>query len=298
MVYYTFSQGFRPGGFNQNGGSCHASGPDGVAQYCDSAVVLLRQADQQRDRLEDGILRPSPAVERRRVPRELGQRPGRVLRPRRGRQLFYDTNGQNFLIKGIETSLVARVMTGLTLQGCGILEPERADQFARADRQQPRERELRQADHRGLQHYRHRLRADRQSVRPDRRAERRCAADSVQRARPLRVEHQRLHAVRAGRLHPQRPFIHAGGIESHLRAGRDRHDLQGAVRDSRLLDRYDASLGVAKDAWWVNVYGENLANSNASTFISTDQFIVAADAASAAGHRRLVRLQILRTRAA
>ena len=33
--------------------------------------------------------------------------------------LFYDTNGQNFLIKGIETSLVFRVMSGLTLQGAG-----------------------------------------------------------------------------------------------------------------------------------------------------------------------------------
>jgi iron complex outermembrane receptor protein len=28
MVYYTFSQGFRPGGFNQNGGSFHAFTPD------------------------------------------------------------------------------------------------------------------------------------------------------------------------------------------------------------------------------------------------------------------------------
>jgi hypothetical protein len=37
----------------------------------------------------------------------------------------------------------------------------------------------------------------------------------------------------------------------------------------------DASFGVAKDAWYANVYGENLANSNASTFVSTDQFIVA-----------------------
>jgi outer membrane receptor protein involved in Fe transport len=36
----------------------------------------------------------------------------------------------------------------------------------------------------------------------------------------------------------------------------------------------NASIGVSKDAWWVNAYGENLANSNASTFISTDQFIV------------------------
>jgi iron complex outermembrane recepter protein len=38
---------------------------------------------------------------------------------------------------------------------------------------------------------------------------------------------------------------------------------------------YDASFGVAKDAWYATVFGENLANSDASTFISTDQFIVA-----------------------
>ncbi len=33
MVYYTFSQGFRPGGFNQNGGTQHIYGPDGQPQY-------------------------------------------------------------------------------------------------------------------------------------------------------------------------------------------------------------------------------------------------------------------------
>jgi len=38
---------------------------------------------------------------------------------------------------------------------------------------------------------------------------------------------------------------------------------------------YAASFGVSKDAWILTVYGENLSNSNASTFISDDQFIVA-----------------------
>ena len=34
MVYYTFSQGFRPGGFNQNGGALHAYDENGqVYQY-------------------------------------------------------------------------------------------------------------------------------------------------------------------------------------------------------------------------------------------------------------------------
>jgi iron complex outermembrane receptor protein len=32
---------------------------------------------------------------------------------------------------------------------------------------------------------------------------------------------------------------------------------------------------VAKDAWTFTIYGENLTNSNASTLIGTDQFIVA-----------------------
>ena len=36
---------------------------------------------------------------------------------------------------------------------------------------------------------------------------------------------------------------------------------------------YDASIGVAKDAWSVQLFGQNLNNSNASTFTSTAQFI-------------------------
>ncbi len=36
---------------------------------------------------------------------------------------------------------------------------------------------------------------------------------------------------------------------------------------------YDASFGVAKDAWSLQVFGQNLGNSNASTFTSTAQFV-------------------------
>ena len=36
---------------------------------------------------------------------------------------------------------------------------------------------------------------------------------------------------------------------------------------------YDASLGVAKDNWTVQAYGQNLSNSDASTFTSSAQFI-------------------------
>ncbi len=45
--------------------------------------------------------------------------------------IFFNTNGQNFLIKGVETSLVARVVDRADAAGRGILEPEPADEFAR-----------------------------------------------------------------------------------------------------------------------------------------------------------------------
>jgi iron complex outermembrane recepter protein len=38
---------------------------------------------------------------------------------------------------------------------------------------------------------------------------------------------------------------------------------------------YDASAGIAKDAWTVEFYGQNLTNSNASIFTSTTQFVPA-----------------------
>jgi outer membrane receptor protein involved in Fe transport len=55
----------------------------------------------------------------------------------------------------------------------------------------------------------------------------------------------------------------------------------GAISTGRLrfenpaYTTYDASIGVAKDKWTATLYGENLSDSNASTFVSTDQFIVA-----------------------
>jgi outer membrane receptor protein involved in Fe transport len=36
---------------------------------------------------------------------------------------------------------------------------------------------------------------------------------------------------------------------------------------------YDGSLGVAKDNWTAQLYGQNLGNSDASTFTSSAQFI-------------------------
>jgi iron complex outermembrane recepter protein len=81
------------------------------------------------------------------------------------------------------------------------------------------------------------------------------------------------------------PFVQFGATHSghsYTQAGSNPAIAQaGPLNTSRVrfenpaYSTYAASFGVSKDAWYVNVYGENLSNSNASTFISTDQFIVA-----------------------
>ena len=137
MVYYTYSQGFRPGGFNQNGGAAAClSAPDGVRAVPDSAAPyasdnLTNNEIGWKTEFFDHRLQWNGAVYRENwnnVQIEFFN-PGVVG------NLFYDTNGQNFLIKGIETSLVAPSGERPDAAIRGILEPEQADQLARTDRQ-------------------------------------------------------------------------------------------------------------------------------------------------------------------
>jgi len=79
--------------------------------------------------------------------------------------------------------------------------------------------------------------------------------------------------IQVAATHNGHSFTQAGSNPTFAQAG--------AVSTGRLrfenpaYTTYDASIGVAKDAWYVNVYGENISNSNASVFVSTDQFIIA-----------------------
>jgi outer membrane receptor protein involved in Fe transport len=126
MAYYTFSQGFRPGGFNQNGGAPHAytqlpppnpgPGSANVAQYI---IPSSYQSDNLtnneigwKTEFFNNHLKWNGAIYRedwKNVQIEFFN-PGVVG------NLFYDTNGQNFVIKGIETSLAAQLSQGLSFQ--------------------------------------------------------------------------------------------------------------------------------------------------------------------------------------
>src|SRR6266852_3448365 len=117
MVYYTYSQGFRPGGFNQNGNSPHAFTPGLVPQY-------FIPSSYQSDKLTNNEIGWKTEFFDHRL-----QWNGAVYRenwdnvqvaffdPGVVGNIFFNANGQNFLVKGVETSLLSRVTNQLTLQG-------------------------------------------------------------------------------------------------------------------------------------------------------------------------------------
>jgi outer membrane receptor protein involved in Fe transport len=284
MVYYTWSQGFRPGGFNQNGGTAHAPGPNGVDQYLlASAYVsdsLTNNEVGWKTEFFDHRLQWNGAVYREdwnnvQVP---------FFDPGVVGNIFYNTNGQDFRIKGIETSLEARVLNGLTLRGAAawnqskqtnspqLLDNNPADNIPGGNFGKP----ITQA-------------CVVNSTPPP--AVTSCSgvpnpygpvgAPSAD-APPIQFS---LHGRYDWTFNGFAPFVQVGANHtghSFTQAGANpTFALGGALTTSRgrfenpAYTTFDASLGVAKDAWVVTAYGENLSNSNASTFISADQFIVA-----------------------
>jgi iron complex outermembrane recepter protein len=274
MVYYTFSQGFRPGGFNQNGGSQFIYGTDGQLQY---AIPKSYQSDKLtnneigwKTEFFNHRLQWNGAVYQENWDNVQVE----FFDPGVTSNLFFDTNGQNFRIRGIETSLVGRVTNGLTLQGS----------IAWNQSVQTNSPSL--------------IDTNPASVNVGKPITQVCSAtgtgcapitnpfgpigapsaDAPPIQFSLRARYEWTVAgytpfVQVGATHSGHSFTQAGSNPTIAEAG--------AVTTGRLrfenpaYSTFDASFGVAKDAWYVSVFGENLADSNASTFVSTDQFIVA-----------------------
>jgi hypothetical protein len=78
--------------------------------------------------------------------------------------------------------------------------------------------------------------------------------------------------VQGGASHTGHSFTQAGSNPTFAGAG---NISTSRLRfDDPAYTTFTAQAGIAKDAWNVMLSGENLSNSNAATFTSTDQFIV------------------------
>jgi outer membrane receptor protein involved in Fe transport len=273
MLYYTYSQGFRPGGFNQNGGTQHAYGTDGVFQY-------LLPSSYTSDKLTNNEVGWKTELFDRRV-----QWNGAIYRenwdnvqvaffdPGLVGNIFYNTNGQNFLIKGIETSVIARLVPGLTLQGAASWNRSRQTNSPVLTDNNPASnnygKPITQAcDSTGT------------ICSPITNPFGPIGSPSAN-APPMQFSLRGRYDWNMGDFSP---FVQVGATHtghSFTQAGSNPTIAEaGAVTTGRLRFEnpaytvYDASAGIAKDPWNVTLFIENLSNSHASTFTSTDQFIV------------------------
>ncbi|MDE2251530.1 MAG: TonB-dependent receptor [Gammaproteobacteria bacterium] len=119
MVYYTFSQGFRPGGFNQNGGALHGYDQNQVYQYKVPDAYRSDKLDNNEigwktqwfnHRLEFNGAYYQEKWKDVQVAIFYSSVVGNV---------FFNSNGQDFDLKGLEMQLVARPWEGWTIQAAG-----------------------------------------------------------------------------------------------------------------------------------------------------------------------------------
>ena len=282
MLYYTFSQGFRPGGFNQNGGAPHAyisltpgtGAPPNAAQYIipssyTSDNLTNNEIGWKTEFFSHRLLWNGAVYKENwnNVQIEFFN-PGVVG------NLFYDTNGQNFEIKGVETQLVAQITDGFTLQGAAAWNSSEQTNSPALLVNNPAApgygKPITNACNLFL------------IV---------CAPVSnpfgtvgspSANAPPVQFS---VHARYEWHINGWVPFIQAGAFHtahSFTQAGANpTFHLGGTVSTSRgrfenpAYTTYNAALGVAKDAWRFTLSCENLSDSNASTFISSQQFITA-----------------------
>ena len=274
MVYYTWSQGFRPGGFDENGGTPHIYGTDGKYQY-----LLPRSWDS--DKLTNNEIGWKTEFFDHRL-----QWNGAVYRenwdnvqisffdPGLVGNLFFNANGQNFLVKGVETSMVARVLSGLTVQGAASWNQTRQTNSPALLDNNP-----------GSANYGHAITQACDSTGNN------CSAitnpfgpigSPTANAPPMQFSLRARYEWSFGEYRSFAQFGASHTAHSFTQAGSNPTFAgSGNISTSRLrfenaaYTTLSASVGIAKDAWNVMLFGENLSNSHAATFTSTDNFIVA-----------------------
>ncbi len=266
LLYATWSQGFRPGGFNQ-ASSCHALG----SRY-DNFCTPLRYAS---DRLTNEELGWKAQLIRRRMQwngaayqEDWNNVQVDFFDPGQLGNLLFFTNGPDYRIRGLETTLRARIARGLTLAAGASWNRSRQTNSPFLIANDP---SLRSNPATAAQ-FGQPITAFRNPYGP--------VGSPAANAPPLQFSLRLRYETTLGGY---RAFLQASGMHtghSFTQAGSNPSlATAGAINTTFLrfedpaYSLFDASAGVARDSWRAEVYVHNLTNEIASVFTSTAQFI-------------------------
>ena len=269
LVYYTWSQGFRPGAFNRNFGY-YLPNAQGIAQYMSPTAIasdnLTNNELGWKTEWFDRRLQWNGAVYQENWnnvqlalfnPGELGN-------------VGFGTNGPDYRIRGVETSFIAVLTEGLTAQGAASWNSSEQTNSPYLIANNP----ALLANPASASEFGKPILSAQNPYGPIGSP----SANSPPLQFNLRLRYQwtidSYNAfVQAGGTHTAHSFTQSS-VNPSLSAG-------GNVSTTLLrfenpaYSQYDASIGVAKDKWTTEIYAQNLTNVNTSIFTSTNQFVPA-----------------------
>jgi iron complex outermembrane recepter protein len=275
LIYATWSQGFRPGAFNRQSASVptYINGPDGKPQF---AIPNFYQSDQLTNKeigwkteWFDHRFQWNGAIYQENWNNvQIG-----FFDPGETGNLAFGDNGPNFRIRGVETSIVARVTQGLTLQGGAAWNSSvQTNSPALID-------------------------TNPQSVNYGKPITESCTAGGTvctplnnlfgpvgspsANSPPIQFNLRARYdwTMNTYNLFAQMGMQHTG--HSFTQSGSDPSISAKGVTTTLLrfenpaYSSFDAAAGVAKDNWTVHAYSQNLFNKETSLFENTAQFVVA-----------------------
>jgi outer membrane receptor protein involved in Fe transport len=274
MLYATYSQGFRPGGFNRSGSTTAAyiDGPDGKPQFAIPNEYLSDSLTNKevgwKTEWFDHRLQWNGALYQENWDNvQIG-----FFDPGETGNLAFGSNGQDFRIRGVETSVVARVWQGLTVQGASSWNSSVQTNSPTLMDTNP------------------------DSVNFGKPITEKCSSPTSCTAisnlygpigspsansPPIQFN---LRARYDWKFNDYNTFVQFGGQHtghSFTQAGNNPALSASGINTTLLrfenpaYSTFDASAGVAKDAWSAHVYSQNLFNKETSLFTNTAQFVEA-----------------------
>jgi iron complex outermembrane receptor protein len=253
MVYYTFSQGFRPGGFNRSSGGPYLGGTYLTPQAFAPDTLTNNEVGWKSEWLDHRVLFNGAIYQE-----QWDNVQQQFFDPGATGNLSFVTNGANYRVRGLEVQLVGRVTTGLTIQGSAAWNSSALTNSPYLIGNVPGNAEdgmplLTAPNPYGLK------------------------GSSLPQSPCFEGN---IRARYEWAVNDYHPFAQIGGQHTaHSRSlpGNVPAIAVGEITtqafDQPGYSTYDAAIGVSKDNWTAQLEGQNLGNTNAKTFISASEAI-------------------------
>ncbi|MGO9995598.1 MAG: TonB-dependent receptor [Steroidobacteraceae bacterium] len=247
LVYYTWSQGFRPGGFNRGVSGHLAAG--GVDQYFTPATYAPDSLTNNELGFKTLWINHRLELNGAVYQEDWNNTQVNFFDPQGGLgNLTFATNGPKYRVRGAELQAIARVTDGLTVQGSTSYNDSRQTNSPFLINNNPLSPTFGQSITSILNPY--------------------GAVGTRLANSPLSQWNLRI-----------RDEIPVGDYKTFWQVGASHiGDSLSATGNVITYDQpgyttYDAAIGVSKDAWNVQFFGQNLTSVNASTFTNGAQFV-------------------------